>query len=780
MLKASKFYTNFRSCVASISSETIHFSHNLVRNQVKLSRICFYRGIAFSKKRSNNGWYISNNTGIRNVSCGCVKEKITDDGLVFGGGGKTVNVRWFYATDIPNSKPFLQFYERKEDPKKFLPFSSEDSKILEEQYQKYLTFKKNGNVKSSDLIPGFPLNLVPVNEDRLFECDLNLLEMKPIYWEGNSYEIRRGLWFNKDGVPVSKELSNELEQGYQDLVINTNIIEKNFKDIEKISKKIVLKSKEDKRKDLKMVVYGKDNTAYIIPDHSFARFQASYLTKAPPAALLGVEKFTRGYQKDKAKENESERQTNDDSLLNNYQQEILNVLKLEVKPKNDDALKKVIPNELENDYKNKSSNENSRQIDHLVICVHGIGQILGTKFESINFIHSINVLRKTMKTIFKESEELQKIAYPNVEFTKTSPNYDPKLIKNIKENCKVQVLPILWRNKIDFDKSVKDHVSKLPTLSEITIDTVRPLRNILGDILLDVLLYYEPRYLNMILDEVTTQINDVYATYLKKNPGFEGKVSFVGHSLGSAILFDILARQPDHVNLHSDKDKILNFEVENFFAVGSPIGVFKLLKHCNIGPRELNPFNGESDVKSLASPKVKNFYNVFHPCDPVGYRIEPLIDREFANYKPAIIPFASKNIDSQLKDLSEYGDQLTSKVLQNLNSVISNIALLKSKAESDAKNNNSETAQNSLVSPRALQIMTKCNYSGRVDYSLPEGIFDISLFSAIGSHVSYFEEPNISGFLLNQLLTKKESVKDKSVTLLNTNSDDETLRKLKF
>lgn len=39
-------------------------------------------------------------------------------------------------------------------------------------------------------------------------------------------------------------------------------------------------------------------------------------------------------------------------------------------------------------------------------------------------------------------------------------------------------------------------------------------------------------------------MNRMYALFLERNPGFTGKVSLGGHSLGSLIVFDILSNQP--------------------------------------------------------------------------------------------------------------------------------------------------------------------------------------------------------------------------------------------
>lgn len=41
-----------------------------------------------------------------------------------------------------------------------------------------------------------------------------------------------------------------------------------------------------------------------------------------------------------------------------------------------------------------------------------------------------------------------------------------------------------------------------------------------------------------------SELNRIYKLFLSRNPSFTGNVSLTGHSLGSLILFDLLAHQP--------------------------------------------------------------------------------------------------------------------------------------------------------------------------------------------------------------------------------------------
>lgn len=52
-----------------------------------------------------------------------------------------------------------------------------------------------------------------------------------------------------------------------------------------------------------------------------------------------------------------------------------------------------------------------------------------------------------------------------------------------------------------------------------------------------------PKYRQAMLSHVTDEMNRIYRLYRAKNPGFSGRVSLYGHSLGSLLAFDILAHQ---------------------------------------------------------------------------------------------------------------------------------------------------------------------------------------------------------------------------------------------
>jgi len=112
-------------------------------------------------------------------------------------------------------------------------------------------------------------------------------------------------------------------------------------------------------------------------------------------------------------------------------------------------------------------------------------------------------------------------------------------------------------------------------------------------VLLDILLYYTPQFRERIVRAVAREMNRIYALFLGRNPTFSGRVSLLGHSLGSAICFDILCRQPLNNNLPVPKEfnldprLQLDFDVHGFFCIGSPVGLFQMLRGRNIAARSV-------------------------------------------------------------------------------------------------------------------------------------------------------------------------------------------------
>ncbi|XP_075703852.1 SEC23-interacting protein isoform X2 [Rhinoderma darwinii] len=69
----------------------------------------------------------------------------------------------------------------------------------------------------------------------------------------------------------------------------------------------------------------------------------------------------------------------------------------------------------------------------------------------------------------------------------------------------------------------------------------------------------------------------------------------------------------------------LDFEPVNFFALGSPIGMFLTVRGVN------------RIDENYRLPTCKSFFNIYHPLDPVAYRLEPMILPDL-DLKPVLVP----------------------------------------------------------------------------------------------------------------------------------------------
>lgn len=637
--------------------------------------------------------------------------------LVFRTSRRYFSSRWFYAIDIPKTKPFEPSYVPATAPTKFQPFSKVDSKRIEENYVRGRLSKR-----------------VDVNEDHLFEVNLQDFSMNPIYWEGPSYEIRRGIWFDDQNNPLTHELTNYVEDLYRKWLARGGRgspgdigPEKKNADDDDHEQEVLDTFRLPKGSRWKYIMFTEDNkTAFLLPDVYGGNLHLNLLRSSVAQLVqIGASKITRGYEQKsvslKGKAKELEGQVLDHAIglskisdmISWEFKDLMNASNAQgvVNSNASQNASGMMKDEISKDYQNNDGGERShyRRIKHLVFCVHGIGQTLGKKYEYVNFAHTVNLLRNNIKSLYQSNGQLQELNALN-EFQ------DPK------NNSAIQVLPITWRHAIGFstdDANVNTDNEDLPTLNDVTVDGIKPLRKLLADIGLDILLYGDNYYVDKILKYVCAELNSVYEKYCDHNPEFDGKVSLLGHSLGSLILFDMLSQQSKYR---------LNFEVENFFTIGSPVGVFKLIQRTKIG---------ESDsLLKQQTPACKNYYNLYHPCDPVAYRVEPLIEKSMAKYEAKWISHAN-------------GSDFIADTVKNL-----------------ILDKNSKKKEQ--MSSRVLKRMLQFNDNGRVDYSFQPNLLDVDVWSAIKSHVSYFEEMDTAGFLLKELLKKHVKAKSCEVTVLKS------------
>lgn len=242
------------------------------------------------------------------------------------------------------------------------------------------------------------------------------------------------------------------------------------------------------------------------------------------------------------------------------------------------------------------------------------------------------------------------------------------------------------------------------------------------------ILLYQSAYREHISRIVTDESNRIYDLFLQRNPYFKGKVSLAGHSLGSAVLFDILCRQKEEPKPSSSKHKPQHksrssastkpqagdvnfaFDVEHFYCMGSPIGIFQMLKSRTIAGRHhphslpaespLDPdylddsylstssnvgFSVGDNISAttglpltVSSPKCAQLYNIIHPADPIAFRLEPLIAPAMSSMKPQALPYTKKTMAASVSGLGAKVGQSVSGLWSSLSSGIATSILNRS------------------------------------------------------------------------------------------------------
>ncbi|CAG9120009.1 unnamed protein product [Plutella xylostella] len=285
-------------------------------------------------------------------------------------------------------------------------------------------------------------------------------------------------------------------------------------------------------------------------------------------------------------------------------------------------------------------------IDHLLLLCHGVGSACDMRFRGVEEV--VDDFRAT-------SMQLIQGHYRS--------SYENGTIGRI------EVLPISWHSTLHSGDSGVDR-----RLARITLDSIPRLRSFTNDTVLDVLFYTSPMYCQTIIDTVCKEINRIYELFKSRNPGFTGGVSLGGHSLGSVILYDLLCHQVDETSPTSPAKTLLggagagppsitypalHFRPAALYALGSPIAMFE----CIRGVEHLGP--------EFRLPTCPRLFNIFHPYDPVAYRIEPLINPQLKEVPPSLIPHhkGRKRMHLELKEtVARVGADLKQKLVESIKS----------------------------------------------------------------------------------------------------------------
>ena len=507
------------------------------------------------------------------------------------------------------------------------------------------------------------------------------------------------------------------------------------------------------------------------------------------------------------------------------------------------------------------------EIDHLVFVIHGIGSACDMKLRSI-----VSVTDGLRELTAEMSERHFSFAHLSGKATR------------------VEFLPVNWHKTLHGEDEGTDS-----RLQPMTLRSIPKLRGFVNDTLLDVLFYTSPVYCQKILDTVCSEINRMYTLFMARNESFAGEVSFVGHSLGSLIMFDVLCNQTETskenevkyngttsssaeilsestlevdgmdvsleqlfkaLNIESelaqpfvkegiDFRSLLNCSEEDMKEGGMPIEeIKKLVAYCEKYKRKmglidennvsgLEAYNNASTVEDIkytigpagmGQPSVKypqlmfkvssfyalgspigmfmavrgidtlgpdfklptcpKFFNIFHPYDPVAYRIEALIKKEYGQkLKPVTIPHhkGRKRMHLELKDTvtklmtSDFKQTVIDSVSAALGTVynIATGAPQKSKEEMveqvvhDQMSNKSgrDSPDNDDLNPKNME--SQLNQGNRIDFVLQEAPFESfnEYVFALGSHLCYWQSEDTSLMILKEIYSEMNVFDDQSQSI---------------
>ncbi|CAB9516223.1 SEC23-interacting protein [Seminavis robusta] len=238
----------------------------------------------------------------------------------------------------------------------------------------------------------------------------------------------------------------------------------------------------------------------------------------------------------------------------------------------------------------------------------------------------------------------------------------------------------------------------------------------------------------------------------------------------------------------------LPFIPENVVFLGSPLGMFLTLRGAHpvfndmrkeldeqvrrkVAAKENNetnpqimdqgeesappPASSTDEEEELKLPYASPFsfpingglYNIFHPSDPVAYRIEPLLlppemeAEEFPN--PVHVTVQGQGVRFHVK-AQQIGDEI-GKVLDGRRGTFAtfiqqSLSALGKHGEVEIRAIEAEKSNNIPMGPQVFPLGGK---SSRVDYQLQRGVVDNEYISAVMAHSSYFVNTDVLDFFID-------------------------------
>lgn len=342
-------------------------------------------------------------------------------------------------------------------------------------------------------------------------------------------------------------------------------------------------------------------------------------------------------------------------------------------------------------------------------------------------------------------------------------------------------------------------------LERLALESIPAVRTVLSDATMDILLYVSQKHFQKILGAVFNEVLRLHRLFSHWNPQYNGEFSFAAHSLGSALVADLLSLtvQPDEylsklpgqprgadldVFKTTAEGNVFPFKIDKFFAFGSPLGVFHLLKHTKpigclhsphistalevrsrkwLSSRRRAGGEAAKDVPAWTVYNCRLFYNVFHPHDPVAHRFESLTLPRVHNNPLAVplkIPYHKTGITRFKMDLeakiARAKDDWAKFKFSNWFSSNSNSNSKNRKSSKDQSEESVESEEiSSTTTAASIEIdenpLAAFNHHfRRVDFSLQDSVMENAYISALGAHFVYWSDLDIAAFIVSELIKK--------------------------
>ncbi|KAB7498043.1 Phospholipase DDHD2 [Armadillidium nasatum] len=412
----------------------------------------------------------------------------------------------------------------------------------------------------------------------------------------------------------------------------------------------------------------------------------------------------------------------------------------------------------------------AEQVDHLLFLIHGIGSVCDLRFRTVEeCVDDFRTMgEELLTTHFKESLEAGKIG---------------RALHGDQTGLDEKLKYITLRSPyLNFEN--------LPTILCLTFSFTQ-VQNIVRSNN-DVHMH--------IINTVASEMDRLLDLFRKRNPNFRGDISLGGHSLGSVILFDLLMHQnpeciksskslgenSDSEDMNKDFNESssrgsslsltsqvnfqlgvagtgqpaiiypqLSFHPKAFFLMGSPVGMFITVRGIDtLGP-------------TFKLPTCERVFNIFHPFDPVAYRIETLIDTSFSELRPVLIPHhkGRKRMHLELKDTIErVGSDIKNKIVESVQATWNKFYQIYSGSDSDAMRthvNQAVEEEMQRANPDSHSIsedlydvkIGQLNRGLRVDYVLQEKPYEsfTEYIFALQAHVTYWNSEDTMLMILKEL-----------------------------